>query len=340
MNATSEDKGYFLASREFLNVAELIGYLGWITFCTLRWNPEEDEFFIAALLLVPPLLLVPRLLCIARVLGQEQFPLSLLTRVIQVLSLPAALSLAVAYLRDNHSFGLVLALPWALLTVLLALWGLVWLLGQRNWARLANWGVAAGFGYVVVGAVWILCNRGGISPMEFDPILVFLAAVHFSHSGFILPVIAGLAAGHVGGWFSAAIVLAVVVGVPAVATGIVVTHLTGNLTLEALAAVLLVLGAIGVAYLHLALFGAPHLPAAVRWLFLLASVAGGAAAVLALLYALRGYVTLPWLSVGTMTKTHGVLNALFFELPALLGWSMVYRAHNTEAETRGRQYFL
>lgn len=310
--------GYFVASQEFLSVAQLLCFIAWGVYCTLAWAPHEETFVIQALFLFSPLVLVPRLLAVLRAISNGVGRKILTT--VQVLYLPSVLLLAVAYLRDPHPLAAAMAVPWGATTLLLAAWGVSAIIRSRNWRRPDRWCIGAGAVYGLVGGGWALFDRLGYAPLGFDPLIVLLTAMHFHHVGLVVPAVAGLAAerfarpaGYIAG-------LGVVLGVPLVAGGITVTHTTGNPILEAAAVTVMTGGLLGLAYVLFALVGDVRVPSFSRFTFMIASLACATGAILALLYGLRAYVVIPSLTVATMAKTHGLVNAFLFELPAVAGW--------------------
>lgn len=310
-----EHGGYLVTSQEFPAIARLLGSLTWLVYCTVTWAPHNERFLVASLLLFSPLVLVPYLLEILRALS-DPFGLRLVLA-IQVLHLPAALLLCVAYLGDAGLTSAALAAPWAVLTILVALWGVAFLIRDKNWQRPDCLSIGAGTLFASVGGGWTLFDRLGHAPLGFDPLIVLLTAMHFHHVGLVVPVASGLVARLVARPIASAAALTVVAGVPLVAAGITVTHLTGNLLLEAFAVCVIVIGLFGLAYCLFVVGADSRLAGRKRLAFYGSSVACATGAVLALLFGLRGYLSAVPLTIATMAKTHGVINAFLFEWPLL-----------------------
>lgn len=240
------------------------------------------------------------------------------------LQFAAALGLMLAYQRPPGAFAVLAALPWAGVLLLLALMGLRRVLRPEGRQLPIACG-AAGLIYAAVGAAWLLADRWGARPLDFDPVIVSLTAVHFHYAGLLLPVLAGRAlevSGSVGrfrfvGWSAIA-------GVPAVAIGITATQLRGPRPIELGATVLMAAAGFGVAFLHVRLAIQSRWAPGVRLCWLAAGLCLGAGMTLAFLYGTRFFFhPFPWLDLPWMRALHGSLNALGFGFCGVLGWFRV-----------------
>jgi hypothetical protein len=102
------------------------------------------------------------------------------------IQLPAAITLSTAFAFPTGLLAGALSLPWMMATAIISLSGLVrvWLRGLRPLAELS---VDAGTIYLAVGGLWALFSRLGVRPLDFDPVIILLTAIHFHHAGFLLP---------------------------------------------------------------------------------------------------------------------------------------------------------
>jgi hypothetical protein len=183
--------------------------------------------------------------------------------------------------------------------------------------------------FLFVGGLWLVADRAGFAPLRFDAAIVALTAVHFHFAGFALPLVAGqLARRRPESRFVARVSVGVVLGVPAVAAGIVATQLGAGEAFEAAAGVALALAGGAVGALHVQLAGAEKtLPGFARALLGIAGAALIVAMLLAAMYALRGSLAgAPWLGLPQMRAWHGTINAVGFALCAVLGWRLVWRS--------------
>ena len=321
--------------------AATAGGAGW--FAAVAWlRPSPFETAWAqALLLLAPLVPVPLILGLARPDPEEPRSPTLLWRAAVALQLPAALSLGAAHALPRGFAAAALAAPWLGVTALIALHGALRL--ARRWRRggpdlLPGLAVDAGLVYVAVGGGWAVLDRWGVRPLEFEPVIVLLTAIHFHYAGLCLPVLTGLAGRAVGGRAAGAAAAGVIVGVPAVAAGITATQLGLGPALEGAAAWATALAGLLSASLHLRLASRSGPPAAARALWALAGAALGASMVLAGLYGTRALFPVAGLDIPWMRALHGSANAIGFALAGVLGWVLAERAGGAGgARRRGRK---
>ncbi len=306
----------------------IAGVLVWLAVLIMRLPEPTGRQWGEMLLLLATLLLVP--------LSFRWFvPLAYgwhgwLWRGLHGLQLPAALSLVVAYkCFASGIWALVTAIPWCLELVLLASFSLGTLAnpGCRTWL---NWCLAIGASFSVIGGVWMLCDRIGYRPMDFEADIVLLTAIHFHYAGYLLPTIAGLMVSDKPALWTKFSAIGTLTGVPLVAAGITTTHLLGHAWLESIAAVFLSLVGLLMAMGHLL---AAYRHRQERWAAALLGFAGLALApamVLAALYGVRFHATVHTLDIPQMRKWHGTFAALGFAAPALLGWRKLRASRERE----------
>ncbi|HVU33553.1 MAG TPA: YndJ family transporter [Opitutaceae bacterium] len=300
----------------------VIGAIAWLAFVfaarTSPLGPAWTEVLItfAALVLVP---LVLDLVSEHRDTGKLGRATGWAVRA----QLPAAAMLALACGLKPGLLALLCAIPWAAVLALLATVGLGRVL-RDGWSRPLD-RLATDFGlmYALVGAIWVLADRGGLRPLGFDPQVVALTAAHFHFAGMLLPVFAGLVLRQApDSRFAARAVVGVVLGVPAVAVGITATQLGWTPAIEAAAGCGLALSGIAVGILHVrCAIDAHDVTIVPRVLMGIAGVSLFFAMLLAGSYAVRAFlVPLPWLGLPQMRAIHGTVNALGFGLCGTLGW--------------------
>lgn len=238
------------------------------------------------------------------------------------LQLPAAVLLAVSCWLAPGPLALLAALPWAGVTALMALIGVTRIRHGGLRRDLDGLCRDAALVFALVGGVWTLADRGGFQPLRFDPAIVTLTAVHFHYAGLLLPLFAGLVQRELFFFrFASRAAVGVVLGVPAVAVGIMVTQLGGGPTVESAAGCGLALAGMAIGILHVRIATDGRQPLATRALLAVAGVALFIAMVLAGLYAMRAFMTVfPGLGIPQMRLLHGTINALGFGLCGVLGW--------------------
>ena len=238
-------------------------------------------------------------------------------RLARQLSLVGAPSLAVALLAPPRPFAAILALPWMLAALLATLAATGRLIADPDRLRPGpRHAEDAALAFWLVGAVFAVADRAGVTPFGFDPTLIGLTVIHFHVAGLVLPT-AGAAAWRArpARWLEPGLA-ALIVGIPMTAVGFF-----GLTVVNWIGASLVVGGAVAVAAGHLRLALRPGV--AGRGARILLGVAGGSlllAMPLAAIYATASLVGVAGPSIAWMIATHGTLNALGFALPAMVGW--------------------
>lgn len=235
------------------------------------------------------------------------------------LQLPVALLLVAATAAETSGW---LALPFALYAGACGAVGAlrVFRLGWRRAGALADFGLL----YFAGCGVWTLAYAMDFGLLGFPQSWALLTGAHQLYAGLFLQSIAARIVAHRPGRIPGLAAIAVTIGNPMVATGIVITHQGGPVWPEVLAAAFYASAVIvlGWMQLYLALWRGSRLPLASRALLLISDLSLGTAMTLALIYAwgtLRGY---PTMTIPEMIQWHAPLNAFGFALCGLLGWTL------------------
>jgi hypothetical protein len=211
----------------------------------------------------------------------------------------AVMLLGAAELMSRGAIAAALSTPWFLVTVAIALAGLVHASSHRH-GPVAALACACGMIYLAVGGGWVLVERAGIRPLDFDPAIVLLTGIHFHYAGFALPILAGLAIGSDSAPFSRAwrniLAVGVVTSVPLVAVGITASQLGFDPWVEVIAAWCMSLAGLGVAGLYLRLAFAPTTSTVARQLWSIGALFLAAGMCLSILYGSRSLIPISWLS--------------------------------------------
>jgi hypothetical protein len=284
---------------------------------------------IELLLLFAPLVIVPLGMRLGRVLGRDG-RLGEIARRLQPVG--AACAVVAMLMAPGLRAGLVV-LGWMLVCVLKAGEGLVHL--AWSWSRdvgrtliddraarvratLVSATLAIAHIDLAVGGAWLLASRLGIRPMGIQEPIGLLTAVHFHYAGFATATIAAAtlrfaeARGRVG--WPRRLVLAMVVLPFVVAAGFVISP-----ALKMSAATAFSLCVAGMAAWLWACAGRVE-DGTARALLQVASGAVFAGMALAGSYAVADFLGSDMLLIPQMARTHGLLNAMGFCLPGLLGW--------------------
>lgn len=247
------------------------------------------------------------------------------------LLLPAALCVIASRWIAPGAPAAALAVPWLLVTVLVALLGLQRII-RGGLGPIEETTVNVGLLYLPVGGGWLVLSSAGLEPMGFDSTIVLLTAVHFHFAGFSAALIAGFAgrslkrAGPVAAGartpvfaayrFSATIVI---LGPPLVAVGIMASPIV-----EVISGVALSIGMLTLAFVLvlIALAVDRLLP---KLLLCIAALSLTATMALSMTYAAGEYGGEELVSIATMAATHGVVNVLGFTFCGGLGLILLLR---------------
>ncbi len=312
----------------------VIGAVAWLAFALAARTAPTEYAWTHVLLAFAALVLVP----LALDLVVEKRDTGRIGRAMtwaQRAQMPAAACLALACGMKAGLWALLVAIPWAVVTALLAVVGIGRML-RDAWSRpLERLSADVGLGYLAIGGMWLLIDRAGLKPLGFDPSIVVLTAAHFHFAGFLLPLFAGRIAREMpDSRFAARGVVGTVLGVPAVAMGITMTQLGWTPAFEAAAGCGLALAGISVGILHVRwAMDADDSPMPSRVLLGISGAAVFFAMLLAVAYAIRAFATpLPWLGLPQMRAIHGTLNGIGFGLCGVLGWRL--RMHGAKPNSR------
>jgi hypothetical protein len=211
-----------------------------------------------------------------------------------------------------------LAAPWAILTGVAALEGL---LRFRSFA-FEDVATTVSMLFLPVGGGWLIASRAGVAPMGFGEPIALLTAVHFHFTVFLAPTLAVLAGRGTRGGTRALFVAStagILVGTPLLAVGFMASPL-----LKLVAVFLLVASVSGVALLQA--LAVPRLSGRMSKLLLaLSSAAVVAGMVLAALYEIGFFTGSGGLSIPQVARSHGPLNGLGFALGGLMAWTLERR---------------
>ena len=282
-------------------------------------------------ILVGPLSLVDLLLLLAPIavvpLGLRLVPVSgtqakRLLRAARMLQPAGAVAAILSFVPHTGMPAAVVALGWLAVCAIAGLAGLVELIESRS-LRPAHLLPAAALGFLTVAGAWFVAYRAGIS-LGYSTPIVELTAVHFHYAGFAATLMSALTfaalrerspAVHLS---SAAAGLLVVAGTPLTATGIA----TGTAALTVIGPVLLATGILTTAALTLLFIAPARRARAGRWLLTISAVVVVVPMLLGVDYAAARVLPIPALDLRTMAIVHGDLNAVFYVLFGLAGWSI------------------
>lgn len=293
---------------------------------SLVWRPlsDPDLLILLAIWVIAPLALL---------LIVDSFPHDdrLFASLIQIMVLVqpfAGLLGGFSLLLAQGIVSAILAAIWLVFTALAAVVGMLRLM---RWTTLsvADACLALALVYFPIGGLWLTLACLSLRPLGFSDITVTLTAAHFHVITLAALTLTGLTGkARQGVWSGASGTLyrigaiGMLVTPLLVATGITVTHLTGEHMVESGGALALALSLIVISFLGLREVVPTTMPLAARGLLIISYGAVVATMLLAIAYVLGPLTGLWSLSISQMIATHGWLNALAFGLCGLLGWRL------------------
>jgi len=279
---------------------------------------------IELMFLLAPLVIVPLGMELGRVIGGGGWFAETARRLQPV---GAAFAVAAMCMGPGRKAGL-LALGWMVVCGLMAgdgVMGLVttsWRGADRACPELVEGSVRATLGVaqidLAVGGAWLVASRLGMRPMGIQEPIGLLTAVHFHYAGFATATIAAATlafAAERGRQRWLKWVVLTVVALPfVVAAGFVVSP-----AMKMVAALLFSVSVAALA-VFLRAYGRQTGNATARVLLQVAAGAVFAGMVFSGAYAVVDFAGSEALTIPQMARTHGILNAVGFCLPGLLGW--------------------
>lgn len=231
----------------------------------------------------------------------------------------ASWGLLLAFLLESGVLAALLALPLLLFSI--------WALGQalQKWLlspqKLADTAQFATYLFWPVATLSAFSDRLGWAPLGFSPIIILLTAAHFHYAGFLLLwVLSNISRHGARTFIQKTIVWCVLLGIPAVAVGITASNFGADPLLETLAATLMALGGLGLAFWHGWLAFSAKAPLLTRLGYWGLCICLSAGMGLALLYGWRSYFPMPFLSIPWMYALHGTLNTVGVGILGVLVW--------------------
>jgi len=309
------------AEKSWARMCAVLGGVIWAGVAVLARIGVAPIGAIELMFLFAPLVIVPLGMELGRVIGSDT-PLTRFARRIQPFA--ATLAVAALCLPPGRPAG-GLACAWMVVCLSVTIAAIIDLSslaksrpdrGTRSIIHRITLAVAqVDLG---VGGAWLVASRLGLRPMEIQEPIGLLTAVHFHYAGFATAMIAtGMlqfaAQRQERRWLPW--LVAVVIGMPfVVAAGFVISP---QLKLGAAAVFSAAVAGLAVVLRSCA----KRLESGTaRVLFHVASVTVFAGMVLSTAYAVADFRGSDVLPIPQMARTHGILNAVGFCLPGLLGW--------------------
>lgn len=190
---------------------------------------------------------------------------------------------------------------------------------------------AAALLYLPVGAGWLVMSRMGLRPLDFDPMIVSLTAVHFHFAAFAAPILASRAILAHRSRVTSIAGLAIVIAQPIVAAGI-----TASPALALAGAILLALALVALSIVTLWRVQRTFQNRGARVLLCASALVPFLSMPLAVLWSYGDATGARALGLERMIDLHGIANAFGLALGGLFAWVAEDRV-NDAPETKKAQ---
>ena len=295
-----------------------IGFGLWPAFWTMSSTDSRETELIHrvaffGLLFVAPLAfsLIPR--------GTQRGNSLFLYKLIVVVQPFAAVLAIISFFKSGY-VAAALALPWFLLTLAIASFGLIRFM-SRGLYPLPESSIDAGLVYLPVSSGWLIIYRLGIQPFDYGETIILLTVIHFLFAAYGSLIIAGmngrkLAETKYPRRLYATSVVGIIAAMPLIAAGITFSPWLGFIGTLVISVALVLLAVLTVGWVI------PTLTALARKILLMIAAASSCSAmVLACLYAYSLATHTLIIDIPTMAMRHGLLNAFGFVTCSLLAWT-------------------
>lgn len=248
-------------------------------------------------------------------LGLDFVPDVTPVRLARKLQPAAALLTTISFFLPTGLPAALLAIPWAILNVLVALGGLL-VVKDAFRGGIPSLLILAAMMFPPVGGVNLVAFRLGHPLAGFPLTIILLTAVHFHYTAFAAPILASLTCrtGPLSGLAKAAGV-GLVAGTPLLAAGFLFWP-----RMKPVAVGILVISVLAAAATQLAALKKLQLRKS-RILLLVSSLAVIAGMALAAVFEHGVYTGRTWISIPEMAWSHGILNGIGFSLCGLLAYT-------------------
>lgn len=308
-----------------------LGATAWATIAVLARAGAAPIGSLELIFLFAPLVIVPLGIALLHLIGAT----GRFDRIAQrVQPFCAAIAVVALYLPPGRSAG-ILASTWMCFCLLLAVPAVVDFVPSSQPSKdplHSRIILAIARIDLLVGGAWFLASRFGMHPLGTQEPIALLTAVHFHFAGFATAIISAamlrFAQQHgIDRWLNR--LVPQVVGMPfVVAAGFVISPV---LKMGAAVMFSVCVAALAVALRSLARSTQSR---TARFFLNTAAASVFAGMVLSSVYAIADFRGKDVLPIPQMARTHGVLNAVGFCLPALLGWLVEYAAADLNQPAR------
>jgi hypothetical protein len=233
-------------------------------------------------------------------------------RIFPYLTVVASLSVVGTFIFTEGIWIIFFPSIYLLFTIMVAFYGISRFL-KRGFIHFEEFAIDLGLIYLAIGGAWFFAYTAEMDT-GFSSLLTWLTAIHFHYSAFLLPIFVGFL-GRIYKPKSYVLVCSLILISPIV----VAIGITFSKTVEVLSVLIYIVAIYSlIAYA----FQARIAHAVQKWLIRISFSAIGVTIIFSLFYAIGNYTGNVTVDINFMLQFHGVVNALFFGLFGLIGWSI------------------
>ncbi|WP_165998849.1 YndJ family protein [Bacillus sp. Cs-700] len=167
-----------------MKTSSFAGIFIWIAFVVTKLitTPIDTLQYVMILLMFAYLVLVP--LTLNLVQQKKNVFYHYATR----LQLVSAVLAGISFFLEQGMLAVLLAVPWLLTTILIALYGFTRLLQTWKKSTIFDVLIQLGLMYISIGGLWLILHRSGVQILHFSDVIVLLTSIHFHYAAFITPI--------------------------------------------------------------------------------------------------------------------------------------------------------
>ncbi|WP_270180518.1 YndJ family protein [Alkalihalobacillus sp. CinArs1] len=308
-----------------MKTSSFAGLFLWVAFVVtkLLTTPIDTLQYVMMLLMFAYLVLVPLTLHLVQ---QKK---NIFYRYAARLQPLAAISAGASFFLEQGTLAVILAVPWLVTTILIALYGVSLVLQTWKKIRTNSVLIQLGLMYISIGGFWLVLHRSGVQVLHFSDVIVLLTSIHFHYAAFVTPIMMAFLGKHlityapnIKPWFTIIAVL-VLLGPPFIAVGITFSNTLP--VLEFISVVefvtpLIVFAVLCLVYLVPKLEFSVQMLLSISFMSLLFSMSS------AMIYGFAHVNETVILGIPLMVFFHGFVNTFGFTLFGLLGVTVLQEA--------------
>ncbi|WP_377887280.1 YndJ family protein [Alkalihalobacillus sp. R86527] len=167
-----------------MKTSSFAGLFLWVAFVVTKLvtTPIDTLQYVMMLLMFAYLVLVPLTLHLVQQKKNSFY------RYAANLQPIAAVLAGVSFFLEQGTFAVILAIPWFITTILIALFGVTKVLQTWKKSKIYHVLIQVGLMYISIGGMWLVLHRSGIQVLHFSDVIVLLTSIHFHYAAFVTPI--------------------------------------------------------------------------------------------------------------------------------------------------------